>query len=129
MNDFTLTVHPAERILEVRYPKKVTQENFEVYEGRVREAVVALAGPFRCIVDMRLAGFVAPELAERLAALNRWAAEHGMDYSARIVDSAVGELQGHRIRRASDTEAKSALFPTREAAWAALSALPPLGRG
>lgn len=123
---FALTVHAAARILEVRYPRKVTAENFAAYEQQVRQAVAGFAGPFRCLVDMRPAGFIAPELAERAAALNRWAAERGMDFSARVVDTAVGELQGHRIRRTSNTEGKSALYPTREAAWAALEALPAL---
>ena len=117
---FTVMVHAAERVLEVKYPQRPTLESYEKYEVEVRAAMLQLAagGPWDCIVDQSALKTLAPEFPPRIAALNAWAKKNGMRRTARLVSrSAVGELQTIRILRESGVLHIGKIFHDRPAAW------------
>jgi hypothetical protein len=117
---FLISVHPKERVLEVRYPERPTMEQYERYEREVRAAILALAagGAWDCIVDQSALKALAPDFPPRIALLNSWAREHGMRRTARLVsDSAVGELQTIRILREAGVINIGRVFHERSEAW------------
>lgn len=123
MNDerFTITVHHADRVLEVRYPSRPTMSSYEQYETEVRAEVLKLAknGAWDCIVDQTQLRALAPDFPPRISELNVWSRGHGMRRTARVVsDSAVGELQTLRILKESGVHEVGAVFHDRETAWA-----------
>src|SRR4051812_17552918 len=92
--DFQITVHRAERIVEVVYPSHPTKESYFTYEHDVREAIVAMKGTWDCLVDQRALKVAPPEISGKIGELNAWARENGMRRTARVVaDSAISELQ------------------------------------
>lgn len=117
--DFTITVHAAERVVEVVYPSHPTAMSFATYEQQVREAILAMKGTWDCLVDQRALKVAPPEISGRLGELNAWARQHGMRRTARVVaDSAISELQARRISREAQLAEQAQLFRSREDAWA-----------
>ena len=117
---FVIIVHARERVLEVRYPERVTEAFYEQYDREVRAAILGLAagGPWDCVVDQSALRALAPEFPPRISVLNAWAREHGMRKTARLVsDSAIGELQTLRILREAGVTTTGAVFHDRDAAW------------
>jgi hypothetical protein len=98
---FEITVHRADRILEVRYPQHPTEKDVNEYLRAARLAIdTELAGkPWRCLVDQLSLAVMPPELAAQVATLNEYAEEKGMACCARVVSTAVGALQVARIAR------------------------------
>lgn len=118
---FVITVHAAERVLEVRYPSRPTMASYGEYEKAVRAAIAELSagGAWDCIVDQRQLRALAPDFPPRISELNVWSKERGMRRTARVVsDSAVGELQTLRILKESGVTEMGAVFHDREEAWA-----------
>jgi hypothetical protein len=101
MTGFEITVHKNDRILEVRYPERPTEEDVKEYLTAARRAIdKELSGkPWRCLVDQRGLAVMPPALAAEVATLNEYAEEKGMIRSARVVSTAVAALQVARIAR------------------------------
>jgi hypothetical protein len=118
---FVITVHQAERIIEVRYPHRPTLEAYEIYERDIRAAIKAMGSPWDCLVDQSALSALAPEFTPRIADLNHWARKQGMRHTTRVIsESAIGELQGMRILKQAGVQDVGSLFRSREEAWASL---------
>ncbi|PZR17504.1 MAG: STAS/SEC14 domain-containing protein [Archangium gephyra] len=118
---FIITVHHADRVLEVQYPSRPTMSAYEQYETEIRKAILELekSGPWDCLVDQTQLRALAPDFPPRIAELNVWSRVHGMHRTARVVsDSAVGELQTIRILKESGITDIGAVFHDRKDAWA-----------
>lgn len=119
-SSFTIIVHRAERVLEVQYPARPSMEAWEQYVVEVRAAILELAkqGSWECLVDQTALKALAPDFPPRIADINHWAREHGMQRTARLVsDSAVGELQTLRILKEAGVKDVGAVFHERAQAW------------
>ncbi len=118
---FVVIVHAEERIVEVRYPPRLTEASYRAYDKEIRAAIENLGGVFDCLVDQTALKALAPEFPPRIAELNVWARGKGMRKTARVVsESAVGELQGARILRDSGVRDVGAIFKSRDDAWSFL---------
>lgn len=119
--NFSITVHRDERIIEVVYPSHPTLGSFETYDREIRAAIQALGAPWDCLVDQRAVAIVPPEVTDRIVQLNAWARKHGMNRTARVLkDSAVAELQVSRIFREGGILEGASKHRTREEGWEAL---------
>jgi hypothetical protein len=119
-SDFEILFHEHERILEVRYPQRPTLESFDRYEKAVRETITSISSGWKCLVDQSRLAVMPPELGPRLATLNAWAREHGMQVTARVVkQSATAELQVNRLFKGAAIVAH-----TRDEAWKSLLKAP-----
>lgn len=120
-HEFSIVVHQADRIIEVRYPARPTMDSYLRYERDVRAAIEAQKGQWDCLVDQSALSALAPEFTPRIADLNAWAREHGMRHTARVIsESAIGELQGARILKQGGVQDVGTLFKKRDEAWAHL---------
>lgn len=113
---FEIHVHELDEILEVVYPAKATQAEIDDYVRRVRAAIDARKGPWKCLVDQRNLPVLPPELVDQLAALNLYAQRHGMVKTARVVSTVVAGLQAQRMAR--EGQLPLASFEAREDALA-----------
>ncbi|MFZ5440516.1 MAG: hypothetical protein ACOZQL_10945 [Myxococcota bacterium] len=107
-------------MLEVRYPARPSLDAWAQYEVEVRAAILELAkkGAWECLVDQTALKALAPDFPPRIAEINHWAREHGMQRTARLVsDSAVGELQTQRILKEGGVKDMGAVFHERAEAW------------
>ncbi len=122
---FTIQVHEELQVVEVVYPARPTVEEVAEYLHRIREVIQARKGPWRCLVDQRSVQLIAPEVVEHLAAINSFAATHGMERSARLVTGAVASLQVSRMARNADLGDRVRTFHDRDhaLAWLAEAAL------
>lgn len=115
-------VHERERVIEVKYPKRLTPDSLKDYEDRLRAAVKKLGSKWRCLVDQTSLDVIPPHLTDHITEMNRWAAKHGLVAAARVVKkTAVGELQSKRILRESGL-GQAHVFFDREEAWQVLVA-------
>jgi hypothetical protein len=122
-DDFVITVHLAERVIEVKYPRRPTIDNFRKYDREVRATIERVGPPWHCLVDQSALGAFAPELTPLIAELNHWAATKGMRRTARVIDSsAIAELQTQRVLREGGVAAIAHIFRTRDEAWVSLTA-------
>jgi hypothetical protein len=122
-SEFLISVHRDERIIEVVYPSQLDEAGYARYDQDIRRAVTELGGQWDCLVDQRALAVAPPELTDRIAGLNRWAREHGMRRTARVVkDSAIAELQVRRIIKQGGVESDATLHHDRDEAWQALTA-------
>ncbi|MBK7860472.1 MAG: STAS/SEC14 domain-containing protein [Archangiaceae bacterium] len=122
-HEFEIQFHESERILEVRYPSRPTLESYHRYEQAVRQTIASLGGQWNCLVDQSSLKVMPPELPPRIAELNAWAKERGMNRTARVVQaSAIAELQANRILKNSGAQGTSAVTASRDEAWRALLA-------
>jgi hypothetical protein len=95
---FEIVVHDDD-IVEVVYPPAPTAAEVVDYVARIRHVIDTRPRPWACLVDQRKLLVMPPELMETMTNLNAHAAKHGMKASARIVGSAVADLQAHRMAR------------------------------
>lgn len=117
---FEVHVHERERVIEVRYPRRLTPDSLKDYERRLREAVKRIGPTWRCLVDQTSLDVIPPHLTDHITEMNRWAAQHGLVAAARVVKkTAVGELQSKRILRESGLGAAQVFFD-RDEAWQVL---------
>ncbi|MBX5483556.1 MAG: STAS/SEC14 domain-containing protein [Myxococcaceae bacterium] len=121
--EFQITVHRPERIIEVRYPARPNRASLDRYAQAIREAIRSMNGTWKCLVDQSALLVVPPELTLPIAELNRWAMDHGMEITARVVrPSAISEMQARRIFREGGLEDRASLYTSRDEAWRSLSA-------
>lgn len=117
---FKVQVHERERVIEVKYPRKLTAEALEAYEAQLHRVVEQLGASWRCLVDQTSLDVIPPHLTDQITEMNRWAAKHGLVAAARVVKkTAVGELQSKRILRESGLGTASVFFD-RDEAWQSL---------
>jgi hypothetical protein len=120
--DFLITVHAAQRIIEVKYPLRPTLATFQKYDVAIRAAIEKLGPPWDCLVDQSALHAFAPELTPLIAELNKWAVTKGMRRTARVLsNSAIGELQSNRMLREGGVTAIATIFHSRADAWASLT--------
>ncbi|MCU0700518.1 MAG: hypothetical protein MUC96_28750 [Myxococcaceae bacterium] len=119
---FEVHVHERERVVEVRYPKRLTPEALEVYRSSLQTAVQQVGPSWRCLVDQTRLDVIPPHLTDVITELNRWAAAHGLVAAVRVVKkTAVGELQSRRILRESGLGDSAQVFFDRDEAWQRLT--------
>jgi hypothetical protein len=115
---FEVHIHEQERILEVRYPKRLTPEALAAYRVVLESAVQRLGPSWRCLVDQTRLDVIPPHLTDAITEMNRWAAAHGLVAAARVVKkTAVGELQSRRILRESGLGESAHVYFDRDEAW------------
>lgn len=115
---FELHVHERERVIEVKYPRKLTSESLEHYAAELKLAVGRLNSTWRCLVDQTNLDVIPPHLTDLITEMNRWAVQHGLVGAARVVrKTAVGELQSKRILRESGLGETAHVYFDRAEAW------------
>jgi|JI10StandDraft_1071094.scaffolds.fasta_scaffold1055765_1 hypothetical protein len=115
---FEVQVHERERVIEVKYPRRLTADALRAYESELKEAVKKLGSTWRCLVDQTNLDVIPPHLTDQITEMNRWAAQHGLVAAARVVKkTAVGELQSKRILRESGLGETAHVYFDRTEAW------------
>ena len=115
---FEVQVHERERVIEVKYPRRLTADALRAYESELKEAVKKLGSTWRCLVDQTNLDVIPPHLTDQITEMNRWAAQHGLVAAARVVKkTAVGELQSKRILRESGLGETAHVYFDRSEAW------------
>ena len=115
---FEVQVHERERVIEVKYPRRLTADALKAYESELKEAVKKLGSTWRCLVDQTNLDVIPPHLTDQITEMNRWAAQHGLVADARVVKkTAVGELQSKRILRESGLGETGHVYFDRTEAW------------
>ncbi|MCA2978473.1 MAG: hypothetical protein INH41_10245 [Myxococcaceae bacterium] len=115
---FEIHVHERERVIEVKYPTRLTPEALADYRAALEAAVLRLGASWRCLVDQTRLEVIPPHLTDGITALNRWAATHGLVAAARVLkQTAVGELQTRRILRESGLGESGKVYFDRDEAW------------
>jgi hypothetical protein len=115
---FEVQVHERERVIEVKYPRRLTADALTAYENDLKEAVKKLGSTWRCLVDQTNLDVIPPHLTDQITEMNRWAAQHGLVAAARVVKkTAVGELQSKRILRESGLGETAHVYFDRKEAW------------
>lgn len=94
---FQFVVHEEDRILEVVYPEELSPGDVVDYTTRVRTLIDAFKTPWASLVDQRDVKALTPELLRAVTQMNLYAANHGMERTARVVRDAVASLQASRI--------------------------------
>lgn len=127
MNDtFRLTVHWAERIVEIRCPAMPTMAAWTRLDQEVRTAVGRLGFGWKCLVEDAPIVDMPDEMAVAISKLVVWSVEHGLVMAARVTK--VGGVVDLKLAKVKSTpgliRAAGTPFVTREAAWAALLAGP-----
>jgi len=104
-------------VVEVIYPERPTANDIEAYVAHARAVIDAQHGrPFVCLADQRNVRVMPPELVTALSALNSYAHARGMLRTARLVSSAIANLQAHRLARELQFDLQA--FESRETALA-----------
>ncbi|HEX4935179.1 MAG TPA: hypothetical protein VFV33_18470 [Gemmatimonadaceae bacterium] len=122
-DQWVISVHPRERVIEIVYPSRVGPGAIEQYEEKVRAAATQLGAPFHVLADQRQMPVLSAEVSTRISAAVQWAQENGLGKMARLVRrSAIAELQARRVLRDAGVEdGGRIIFYTREDAWRALT--------
>jgi len=115
---FQITVHEADRIIDVVYPPQVTPEEMEDYLKRIREEIRRLSGDWSALVDQSQLRVMPAGVVATMASLNAFAQHHGMKRSARVVTDSASGLQAWRMTRQAMLTIPTRTFETREAALA-----------
>ena len=115
---FQVTVHEADRIIDVVYPAQPTAEDVADYLKRIRETILRLNGPWSALVDQERLRVMSPEMVDTMASLNAFAQHNGMKRSARVVSDASSGLQAWRMTKRALLTIPTRTFETREAALA-----------
>ncbi|MBE2248691.1 MAG: hypothetical protein IAE78_04005 [Myxococcus sp.] len=115
---FEVQVHERERVIEVKYPRRLTPEALAAYADQLKLAVGKLNSTWRCLVDQTSLDVIPPHLTDQITEMNRWAVQHGLVGAARVVrKTAVGELQSKRILRESGLGETAHVYFDRTEAW------------
>lgn len=115
---FQITVHEADRIIDVVYPPQPTAEDVTDYLKRIRETIARMDGPWSALVDQGQLRVMPPEMVATMASLNAFAQLRGMKRSARVVSDAASGLQAWRMTKQAMLTIPTRTFETREAALA-----------
>jgi hypothetical protein len=115
---FQITVHEADRIIDVVYPPQPTAEDVTDYLKRIREAIARMGGPWSALVDQGQLRVMPPEMVATMASLNAFAQLRGMKRSARVVSDAASGLQAWRMTKQAMLTIPTRTFETRDAALA-----------
>jgi hypothetical protein len=118
---FEIHIHADTRIIEVIYPARPSAADVADYLHRIQGVIREQKSSWRCLVDQRALQLISPELVEHIAATNSYAAKHGMERSARLVNGAVASLQASRLARQADLADKVRTFHDRAEALAWLT--------
>ena len=115
---FQITVHEADRIIDVIYPPQPTAEDVTDYLKRIRETIARMGGPWSALVDQGQLRVMPPEMVATMASLNAFAQLHGMMRSARVVTDPASGLQAWRMTKQAMLTIPTRTFETRDAALA-----------
>jgi hypothetical protein len=115
---FQITVHEADRIIDVVYPPQPTAEDVTDYLKRIRETITRMNGPWSALVDQGQLRVMPPEMVATMASLNAFAQLYGMKRSARVVSDAASGLQAWRMTKKAMITIPTRTFETRDAALA-----------
>ena len=115
---FQITVHEADRIIDVVYPPQPTAEDVTDYLKRIRETIARMGGPWSALVDQGQLRVMPPEMVATMASLNAFAQLRGMKRSARVVSDAASGLQAWRMTKQAMLTIPTRTFETRDAALA-----------
>ena len=120
MNDaFRITIHWAERIIEIRWPEAPSLAAIGRFEEEVHSAVSRLGEGWSCLVDDSELKLVSEEVARRAAEVIAWSRTRGHRMSARVAGR--GDAAHLMIVKAAPPGTTfAAPFSTRSEAWAAL---------
>ncbi|MBM7113597.1 STAS/SEC14 domain-containing protein [Archangium primigenium] len=115
---FQITVHEADRIIDVVYPPQPSAEDVEDYLKRIRETILRVGSPWSALVDQAHLRVMPPDMVATMASLNAFAQHHGMKRSARVVTDPASGLQAWRMTKRALLTIPTQTFETREAALA-----------
>ena len=115
---FQITIHEADRIIDVVYPPQPTAEDVTDYLKRIRETIARMGGPWSALVDQGQLRVMPPEMVATMASLNAFAQLHGMKRSARVVTDPASGLQAWRMTKQAMLTIPTRTFETRDAALA-----------
>ena len=115
---FQLTVHEADRILDVVYPPQPTPEDVTDHPQHLRETIARMGGLLSVPVAQGQLRVMPPEMVATMASLNAFAQFHGMKRSARVVSDAASGLQAWRMTKQAMLTIPTRTFETRDAALA-----------
>jgi hypothetical protein len=115
---FQITVHEADRIIDVVYPPQPSAEDVADYLKRIRELIARMGGPWSALVDQGQLRVMPPEMVATMASLNAFAQLHGMKRSARVVTDPASGLQAWRMTKQAMLTIPTRTFETRDAALA-----------
>ncbi|XXF77084.1 STAS/SEC14 domain-containing protein [Myxococcaceae bacterium GXIMD 01537] len=115
---FQITIHPADRILEVVYPPQPTADDVQDYLKRVKEAMESLGGEWSALVDQAQLRVLPPNIVSVMASLNAYAQLKGMKRSARVVTDAASGLQAWRMTKQAMLNIPARTFESRDEALA-----------
>jgi hypothetical protein len=111
---FQITVHEADRILEVVYPSQPSQEDVDDYLNRVKTHIEAFGGEWSALVDQSQLRVMPSQMVSVMARLNAFAQLKGMKRSARIVATAASGLQAWRMTKQAMLNIPARTFESRE---------------
>lgn len=115
---FQITIHEADRILEVTYPPQPTAEDVQDYLQRVKAAMETLGGSWSALVDQSQLRMLPPNIIPVMAGLNGYAQLKGMKRSARVVTDPASGLQAWRMTKQAMLSIPARTFETRDEALA-----------
>lgn len=110
---FQITVHEADRILEVVYPSQPSQEDVDDYLARVKAHIEAFNGEWSALVDQSQLRVMPSQMVSVMAKLNAFAQLKGMKRSARIVATAASGLQAWRMTKQAMLNIPARTFESR----------------
>jgi hypothetical protein len=119
---FEISVNEREQIVEITYPARPSDSEIDAYVRDIKAVMDRLPKGWRCLVDQRQLAVMAPELVEKVAALNAYGAGRGMARAARVIATSVANLQTARMARQASLEVPIKTFTSRDAALAWLKA-------
>lgn len=115
---FQITVHEADRIIDVVYPEEPSADDVADYLQRIRPLIAGMKGEWSALVDQGRLRTMTPEVVAAMASLNAYAQLHGMKRSARVVRDPASGLQAWRMTRRAMLTIPTRTFETREEALA-----------
>jgi hypothetical protein len=115
---FQITVHEADRIIDVVYPPSPTAADVEDYLQRIRETILRMNGSWSALVDQTQLRMMPPDIVAAMVKLNAFAQYNGMRRSARVVSDPGSGLRAWRMTRSAQLTIPTQTFETREDALA-----------
>lgn len=124
MNEFRLTVHWTQRIVEIHWPAQPTESTWRRCEGELRAAVSRLGAGWKILVDDSGVEVLPAVVGELVAAQLAWSVANGLLLAARVSrpGNAADVALSFARNRKDLMKAAGAPFTCRKDAWAALTA-------
>jgi hypothetical protein len=113
---FDIRIEAKANIVEVIYPASPTAGDVADYVVRMKAIIASQRPGWKCLVDQRALVVMPPDLVSELVVLNALAQTAGMARSARLVATAISNLQATRIKSEAKLAVPARSFSTREAA-------------